>query len=87
MGCTAKNNLFCFLGMPMGCVVAKRSFVDVLLHKRPMLPHLLHVFPNPPPHTSLFVSRSPHVPQQIGMDHSKHGGQTYPEMVKGAASA
>lgn len=29
----------------------------------------------------------PHPLQQIGMDDSKHGGQTYPEMVKGATTA
>jgi len=36
---------------------------------------------------SLAASLLPHipkyyVPQQIGMDDSKHGGQTYPEMLK-----
>lgn len=37
-----------------------------------------------------FVILSAGVPlplQQIGMDDSKHGGQTYPEMVKGATTA
>lgn len=44
--------------------------------------------PNP---LSLYLpvcaARSRYASQQIGMDDSKHGGQTYPEMVKGPAKA
>ena len=32
---------------------------------------------SPRPSVCVFLS-----PQQIGMDDSKHGGQTYPEMIK-----
>lgn len=47
-----------------------------------------HTFPYPLAYVFLLVvARSLSASQQIGMDDSKHGGQTYPEMVKGATSA